>query len=408
MPDARDMSSSTDVTPPAGTVLEPAEAAADEAKAELRQRVLNSLHAQGFDLGEDGLLAPPPDDKPAVRRLHAQAVRARREKAAESLRRHEGRLLEHFARGTEVDIDAIAPQLRLVTPGSEEELLFRYARLHWSVPVSAGYGRRLRFLVIDEHNGKLIGLIGLGDPIIRMGPRDRWIGWDGDAIARNLRHVMDAFVLGAVPPYNQLLGGKLVAMLAASTEVREAFKARYAGTIGRISGETFTGELALITTQSALGRSSVYNRLSLPNATRYVRVGETQGSGEFHFSNGVYADLFDFARRYAVPTAKHAAWGDGFRNRREVVRSALQLLDLNPDLVYHGIKREVYCVPLASNSREFLRGGSDTLHYWTRSVDEIGQWFRERWLLPRAKRVSDWRHFEPEPLRLWGSEGGGQ
>ena len=40
--------------------------------------------------------------------------------------------------------------------------VFRYASLHWSVPVSQGYGRRTRFLVIDEQNEKLIGIFALG------------------------------------------------------------------------------------------------------------------------------------------------------------------------------------------------------------------------------------------------------
>lgn len=373
----------------------------DDAICELRDRVLASLATQGFQIDAEGLLAAPPQDKARLRALHLHAVHANRERAAGSLKRHEDRLLSRFAAGAEVDPTAIAPRLRLVTPGSEDELLFRYARLHWSVPVSAGYGRRLRFLVIDEQSDKLIGLIGLGDPVIRLGPRDRWIGWGSQAIARNLRHVMDAFVLGAVPPYNRLLGGKLVAMLAASTEVRDAFRARYGGTTGRISGEPFSGELALITTQSALGRSSLYNRLAVPGSTAYIRVGETSGSGEFHFSNGVYADLRELAREHVAPSAKHEAWGEGFRNRREVVRAALKLLDLNPDLVYHGVKREIYCVPLASNTREFLRGEHDALDHWTQSAELIAQWFRERWLLPRAARITDWREFDPQSLGLW-------
>lgn len=108
---------------------------------------------------------------------------------------------------------------------------------------------------------------------MRMGARDDWVGWEPGVIRARLRHVMDAFVLGAVPPYNELLGGKLVAMLAASAEVRHAFKARYSGSIGLISGETFSGDLALITTQSALGRSSMYNRLGMADGPRFVRVG---------------------------------------------------------------------------------------------------------------------------------------
>lgn len=369
--------------------------------AVLRDRVVRSLEAQGFRLTGEGLLTEPPAGKDAVRGLHSRATAARNARAAKPLRRHEDRLLSHFAAGSEVDVQGICPVLRLVTPGSQEELLFRYARLHWSVPVSAGYGRRLRFLVLDRQNDKLIGLIGLGDPVMRMGPRDAWVGWDAEAIRHRLRHVMDAFVLGAAPPYNRLLCGKLVAMLAASVEVRQAFKARYAGSYGLISGAPFNGDLAMITTQSALGRSSIYNRLGIPGGPAFVRAGETRGSGEFHFSDGVYDEVLDFARRYVTPTAKNAAWGAGFRNKREVVRSVLRLLDLNPDLVYHGVKREVYCVPLARNTREFLRGDEETLDFWPQDSDDITIWFRERWLLPRASRIDDWRRFDPESLRIW-------
>jgi hypothetical protein len=43
---------------------------------------------------------------------------------------------------------------------------------------------------------------------------------------------MDAFVLGAVPPYSMLLGSKLVALLATTEEVARAFK-RKSGTSPR-------------------------------------------------------------------------------------------------------------------------------------------------------------------------------
>ncbi|MDI6842936.1 MAG: DUF4338 domain-containing protein [Anaerosomatales bacterium] len=337
--------------------------------------------------------------------LHRSAVTSSRCRAERSLRRHEDWILRRFAKGLDIDPEAIQPELRLVTSGSSDELLFRYARLHWSIPVSAGYGRRLRFLVVDRQNNCLIGIIGLGDPVIRLGARDQWVGWDRDSLHQRLRHVMDAFVLGAVPPYNDLLCGKLVAMLAASTEVRTAFKERYSGSASLISGRPFNGELALITTLSALGRSSMYNRLGLPGGPRFISAGETLGSGEFQFSNGVYAELLEYARQHGSPSAKNSAWGVGFRNRREVVRTALKLLDLNPDLMYHGVRRSVYCVPLASNTREFLRGEQDTLDFWTRNAEEITGWFRDRWLLPRAARITRWRDFDPESLRLWPSEG---
>ena len=65
-------------------------------------------------------------------------------------------MLKHFANGDEVRPELIEP--RVVPVETETQAaLFRFASLHWSVPVSQGYGRRTRFLVIDEGNGKLMG-----------------------------------------------------------------------------------------------------------------------------------------------------------------------------------------------------------------------------------------------------------
>src|SRR3546814_19205675 len=47
--------------------------------------------------------------------------------------------------------------------------------------------------------------------------------------------VADVSICGAVHPYNEILGGKLVALLLASQEVRDAYARRY-GEIGRAAG----------------------------------------------------------------------------------------------------------------------------------------------------------------------------
>ena len=53
------------------------------------------------------------------------------------------------------------------------------------------YGRRLRFLVLDRaHGDKLIGLIGLADPVFARAARDRWIGWDVETRTHALTNVM--------------------------------------------------------------------------------------------------------------------------------------------------------------------------------------------------------------------------
>ena len=93
----------------------------------------------------------------------------------------------------------------------------------------------MRYLVWDKNNGKLIGIIGLTDPVFNLTPRDAWVGWDASERRERLVHTMDAFVLGALPPYSRILGGKLVALLATSSEVVKHFRAKYSNYKGIIS-----------------------------------------------------------------------------------------------------------------------------------------------------------------------------
>jgi len=367
----------------------------------LRSLIERSLKGQGFRIRTGQILPPPDLNKEKLRNLHALAVRHRVERSRDGLVRIESRLLACLASGSEIVPEQIAPRLVEVKPDSDEELLFRYASLHWSIPVSSGYGRRLRFLVIDEQNGKLIGLFGLGDPVFSLGARDEWIGWTTEARRENLHHVMDAFVLGAVPPYSFLLCGKLVAMLTASNEARNAFRRKYGGQRSVIRRKRLDARLALITTTSALGRSSIYNRLKYGERLLFQGVGFTRGSGEFHFSNGLYGAISQYAVQYCEPTAKQERWGTGFRNRREVVKKCLAKVGLSTEWLYHGIQREIFVIPLARNTRDFLRGEHSRLLWFDQSAEDLFAFFRERWLIPRSQRDQRYRLWDAGEWRLW-------
>jgi len=369
--------------------------------SDLRVKIIQSLRAQGFRVRNGTLLPPKELSKQRIRELHKTAVEHRIERARDGLFRKENELLQHIASGHEIVPSRICPRLIEVFPESEEELLFRYASLHWSIPVSSGYGRRLRFLVVDENNGKLIGLIGLGDPVFSLRPRDEWVGWTPADRKDRLRNVMDAFVLGAVPPYSFLLCGKLVAMLATSDTIRVAFKRKYGGACSVIRRKVHDGRLALITTTSALGRSSVYNRLRFGERLLYRSVGFTKGSGEFHFSNGLYGAIAEFAEENCEPTAKQERWGTGFRNRREVIRKCLPALGLSSDWLYHGIEREVFLIPFAWNTREFLRGQHSRLMWYHQSEAEIFEYFRDRWMLPRASWDERFKSRSKDEWAIW-------
>jgi hypothetical protein len=166
-------------------------------------------------------------------------------------------------------------------------------------------------------------------------------------------------------------------------------------------GSRKTGPLALITPTSALGRSSIYNRLTVEGRTIYQSIGFTRGSGDFPFMNGVYRDLRQLVAEESAASAKHAQWGTGFRNRREVVLKALGLLGLPRNLIYHGIAREVFVVPLAANTPAFLRGTDDDLQVLDLPFSHLCAYWKKRWALPRAQRDERFRQFDRESWRLW-------
>jgi Domain of unknown function (DUF4338) len=212
---------------------------------------------------------------------------------------------------------------------------------------------------------------------------------------------MDAYVLGAVPPYSNLLGGKLIALMAASNEVRAMFRRRYRNNVSVISRKRRKPHLVLLTTTSALGRSSLYNRVKFRDRRVFRSVGFTDGWGEFQFSDGVYDKLTTFARKNCMPTAKQKKWGTGFRNRRELVRKALKKLKLPNEWLNHRIQREVFVVPLTRNARGFLREHTNKPRYYNLPLAAAVKFWRKRWLIPRMQRDESYRSFDKRDWLLW-------
>lgn len=377
----------------------------EEEQERLRQLVYDNLRELGFVI-ESEEIRPPSYDKDTLRKLNEKAVSINREKLARKLKDKEPYLLNYIANGDEVEPSKMEPALIPVYPNTEESLLFQYITLFWSIPVSNGVGRRLKYIVKDKYNGKVIGIIGLADPVFHQSTRDTWVGWTGDDRYERLRYVLDAHILGAVPPYNRLICGKLIAMLATCKEIRNEFRKKYTGKTTETLQRTDTPQLALITTMSALGRSAVYNRLKYKDRYVFKSIGYTKGYGDFHFQN-IYDELYSFVKtvqQHRNPDKKFNPNNVRY-SRNEIITLALQYLDLPQSLRRHNIHREVFVSPLARNTREFLRGETDELDYYEdTSMQEYFDYFRERWLLPRAERDSSFREFQKESVRIWRDE----
>lgn len=360
----------------------------------LRLRLLKLLHAQGFHFGRDFQLRVGRLSKKKIRAIHTHFREDRLADEKHFVREWYPSLSKYFASGHEVDPPNVDPLPILIEDNEEFASLFRLASLWWSIPVSKGYGRRFRILVFDRSNGKLFGLLALADPVFNLRTRDDWIGWDVRTRERNLAHVMDAYVLGAVPPYNQLLGAKFVSLLAASDFIRDVFRQRYGETRSLIRRRKFDGRLALVTTTSALGRSSILNRLRFNNEDVFRPVGFTEGYGHFHLANGTFDSIRKYLRVCRDTEIDRYKFGSGPNYRIRVVRRTLERLQLPPGLLRHGVRRGVYVAPLAKNSVAFLNGDAQKLLWHHRPLDRIVAFWKDRWLLPRASRDSSYRDFD--------------
>ena len=375
----------------------PSESPKERVYSELRLRIEQELTAAGFVVHEDSLELPAGDSKNTYRKLHFDQRQERLLSSIKTIKTWEDRFISSIAKPDEIDIQKISPKVRPIET-IQDRGLFNYACLTWSVPVSKGFGRRTYFLVEDQQNGKLIGIFSLGDPVYNLSVRDNKIGWTQDQKAKRLYNVFDAFVCGAIDPYRQLLGGKLVAMLTTSNEVIELLREKYEGKRTQISEEIKDSRPALITVTSALGRSSVYNRLRFKERYLLKSHGYTKGFGHFHFSPTLYSDLLEVAKEH--PHYAGTEFGAGANWKIRTLRQALTLIGVSNNYMKHGLTREVFLGELASNSMSFLRGETNELDYYFASIQELTEFWKERWLLPRSNLKLGIRDFNSDELRI--------
>ncbi len=363
--------------------------------SKLKRRIRSHLRTLGFEKDKRGDLVPPASTKDSIRTIHSLHRADVLKRNADFANWQLPKLKRYFASGHEIDPSKIQPRLELIRSGTWQSALFRLATLSWSIPVSAGFGRRMRYVVWDQQNEKLIGLIALGDPVFNLKARDEYVGWDIEARRQRLVNILDAYVLGAVPPYNSLLCGKLVACLVRTDQIRRDFHSKYGQTTGIISQQAKRAKLVMVTTSSALGRSSVYNRLKI-NGDEYFRsLGFTGGWGHFHVPDELFWDLRGYLRSNNHKYVDGHAFGDGPNWRLRTIRAALDALEFRGDLLRHGIQREVFACDLATNASRILRGERKRPIFNTlKAVDEVGELAKERWIVPRAERQPDYLNWD--------------
>lgn len=269
----------------------------------------------------------------------------------------------------------------------KQHRLFRILRYYWSSPYSEYVGRRIRLIIRDRAlpNKPVIGIAALGSPIIHIPERDDFIGWDKETRTRNLIYAMDAYVIGALPPYNHLLGGKLISYILASNEVRRIYKRKYRQQVTLINKRK-SSELVGLFTTSLYGKSSQYNRLKYNDELLYNPIGETKGFGTLHLTEETVALMRKLLEERGINIGNK--FGDGPNWRMRIIRTIGDILNFDSNfLLSHSFKRKIYYIPLAKNSVEFLKGLERKPDYYDYPMKDLVNFWKERWLDNRKKNL---------------------
>lgn len=215
--------------------------------------------------------------------------------------------------------------------------------------------------------------------------------------------IADVSVCGAVAPYNVLLGGKLVALLLASREVRIGYEQRYSGQVSVIASQmagrpvSKPADLRILTTTSLYGiGSSQYNRLALKSkdhagltetvAWKPIGTSLTGGYGTLHLGADTASALRSMAQSRHFSRRINNRFGEGTSPRLRQMREGLDALGLDSDtILHHATPRLFYACELGSKARDVLLGLASTDARGD-TAGAIANAWRTRWLDARSRR----------------------
>ena len=113
--------------------------------------------------------------------------------------------------------------IRVIAPSAFDTMLEMTA----SFTYENSPGKELKLAVVEKNTNKYVGFIKLASPLINSKPRNDYIGKVPDLSIFNKHSMMGYIIVPAQPFGFNYLGGKLLALICTSHEVREQINAKY-------------------------------------------------------------------------------------------------------------------------------------------------------------------------------------
>lgn len=359
-------------------------------KKYLKKNLKTIFKKEGYSI-IDSKLKLKGEGQESKREVHALAKRERIKEHKQFIINKARLIRRHVLDGSKLDVDKIKPRLIEVKGNTKWEDIFRWWNIMWwSLPYERGYGRQMRFIVWDQYHKAPIGLIGLQSPILSWKVRDDYIGITANDRDYWVNQSLSAQRLGALPPYNYILGGKLVAYLMTSDIIRNKFKNKYKNQKSIMKKRTLPARLLFITTTGAYGKSSVYTRLKYKGDYVAKFIGYSSGAGSFHIPNTTYLNLIAYLKKKKINIKR--GFGTGPSRKMRLISKALDLLGFKNGQI-HGIQRAVYIFPLVTNMNRVIKN-SKRPKWIHRDIPELTSYWKERWAKPRLIKNNDYLEFK--------------
>lgn len=231
--------------------------------------------------------------------------------------------------------------------------------------------------------------------------------------------MMNIMVCGAIPPYNRILGGKLVAMALTGPKVINMYQEKYSDYQSEIAssmkGEAVKkpNELVFLDTTGLFEIGSAqYDRIRIPakkGRIEYDQIGYTEGYGSIQFGPKTRKRLSQVTQFEEGRKVVRGRFGEGVSPRIRKIRRGLKNCKLETDLLKHESRRIVYGINLAENSQNYLLGIDDKPeYYWSfenpeQEQQSIYQHWIDRWASMRARKseiLEDILEFDKQEFKL--------
>ncbi len=301
------------------------------------------------------------------------------------------------------EIESLDPYVEIIDDPKESTKWAAVRRMIHTMDFTANPGRNVKINVKDRVSGKLLGQISLASDVTAMGVRDNFIGWtkDNKFVDGKLNNTTIASTIVCTQPlgYN-FLGGKLIAMMTTTPEVREYWNSKYKNI------------LIAVGTTSLYGIHSQYNGIPL-----FKTLGESAGKISLKPDDKFYDPWHQWIKENRAQWYKDNISDERARNganmgyeangpvsgiKQKILGQIFKECGIKATQYHHGFKRGVYMAMMYENGCEYLRNEitEDKLilkDKFKQGTEYINKWWKKH-AISRYTKLHDEGRIKPEHL----------